>query len=57
MDDTTNSSTSIINNHPSDHDSLIPLQASDYIGFLFASLGLIIAAGGGIGGGGILGEE
>ncbi|KAL9183717.1 hypothetical protein ACHAXT_004573 [Thalassiosira profunda] len=46
--------TSIINNHPSDHDSLIPLQPSDVVGFLLAALGLIIAAGGGIGGGGIL---
>ena len=41
-------------NHPSDHDSLIPLQMSDFIGFFVAALGLIIAAGGGIGGGGIL---
>lgn len=50
----TNSTTSIINNHPSDHYSLIPLQTSDIVGFLCAALGLIIAAGGGIGGGGIL---
>lgn len=41
-------------NHPSDHDSLIPIQTSDVVGFLCAALGLIIAAGGGIGGGGIL---
>jgi len=47
-------STSIINRHHSDHDSLIPLQRSDIVGFLFASFGLVIAAGGGIGGGGIL---
>ena len=55
-DTTTNNSTgtAIINNHPSDHDSLIPLQISDVVGFLCAALGLIIAAGGGIGGGGIL---
>ena len=46
--------TAIINNHPSDHDSLIPLQISDFVGFACAALGLIIAAGGGIGGGGIL---
>mmetsp|Transcript_60 Transcript_60/g.118 ORF Transcript_60/g.118 Transcript_60/m.118 type:complete len:577 (-) Transcript_60:10-1740(-) len=46
--------TPIINNHPSDHDSLFPLQLSDIIGFLCAALGLIVAAGGGIGGGGIL---
>ena len=53
---TTNNSTgtAIINNHPSDHDSLIPLQISDFVGFVCAALGLIIAAGGGIGGGGIL---
>eukprot|EP00581_Thalassiosira_minuscula_P016503 CAMPEP_0183718894 /NCGR_PEP_ID=MMETSP0737-20130205/12026_1 /TAXON_ID=385413 /ORGANISM="Thalassiosira miniscula, Strain CCMP1093" /LENGTH=571 /DNA_ID=CAMNT_0025948537 /DNA_START=8 /DNA_END=1723 /DNA_ORIENTATION=- len=49
-----NSTASIINNHPSDHDSLIPLQATDIVGFLCAAFGLIIAAGGGIGGGGIL---
>jgi len=55
-DTTTNNSTgtAIINNHPSDHDSLIPLQISDFVGFACAALGLIIAAGGGIGGGGIL---
>jgi len=55
-DTTTNNSTgtAIINNHPSDHDSLIPLQISDFVGFVCAALGLIIAAGGGIGGGGIL---
>lgn len=53
QEDNTNS-TSIINNHPADHDSLIPLQASDIVGFLCAALGLILAAGGGIGGGGIL---
>jgi len=47
-------STPIINNHPSDHDYLFPLQLSDIIGFLCAALGLIVAAGGGIGGGGIL---
>ena len=50
----TNSTTSIINNHPADHDALIPLQTSDIVGFLCAALGLIIAAGGGIGGGGLL---
>ncbi|KAL7545335.1 hypothetical protein ACHAWF_008690 [Thalassiosira exigua] len=49
-----NSTTSMINNHPSDHDSLIPIQMEDIIGFLFAVFGLILAAGGGIGGGGIL---
>lgn len=51
---TTNSTAPIINNHPSDHDSLIPLQTSDIVGFLCAALGLVVAAGGGIGGGGIL---
>ena len=39
---------------PSDHDRLIPLQANDVIGLTLAMIGLILAAGGGIGGGGIL---
>jgi uncharacterized membrane protein YfcA len=34
--------------------SLFPLSTSDYLGFLCATLGLLIAAGGGVGGGGIL---
>ncbi|KAL7524516.1 hypothetical protein ACHAWF_000984, partial [Thalassiosira exigua] len=50
----TNSTTPIMNNHPSDHDSLIPIQLSDIIGLICAALGLMLAAGGGIGGGGIL---
>lgn len=54
IDDSNSTTTDMINNHPSDHDSLLPLQTSDTIGFLCAALGLIIAAGGGIGGGGIL---
>jgi uncharacterized membrane protein YfcA len=33
---------------------LFPLTGSDYVGFACATLGLMIAAGGGIGGGGIL---
>lgn len=37
-----------------DHKPLFPLQSSDYSGFACAILGLIVAAGGGIGGGGIL---
>ena len=36
------------------HPSLFPLSNSDKIGFIFAICGLMIAAGGGIGGGGIL---
>jgi hypothetical protein len=36
------------------HEPLLPLTASDYRGFFCAVLGLMIAAGGGIGGGGIL---
>lgn len=36
------------------HKRLHPLSRSDYIGFFLATLGLIIAGGGGIGGGGIL---
>ncbi|KAL3816918.1 hypothetical protein ACHAXA_009113 [Cyclostephanos tholiformis] len=37
-----------------DHKKLLPLDSSDYAGFLYATLGLMIAAGGGIGGGGVL---
>ena len=36
------------------HPSLFPLTTSDYMGFFLATLGLMVAAGGGIGGGGIL---
>ena len=36
------------------HASLFPLSSSDRIGFALAICGLMIAAGGGIGGGGIL---
>ena len=36
------------------HDGLFPLEASDYLGFALCLLGLMLAAGGGIGGGGIL---
>eukprot|EP00547_Thalassionema_nitzschioides_P001964 CAMPEP_0194203432 /NCGR_PEP_ID=MMETSP0156-20130528/3210_1 /TAXON_ID=33649 /ORGANISM="Thalassionema nitzschioides, Strain L26-B" /LENGTH=599 /DNA_ID=CAMNT_0038929181 /DNA_START=240 /DNA_END=2035 /DNA_ORIENTATION=+ len=37
-----------------DFSPLLPLTSSDYIGFICATFGLMIAAGGGIGGGGIL---
>lgn len=37
-----------------EHDPLFPLTNKDYVGFGCAILGLMIAAGGGIGGGGIL---
>ena len=37
-----------------EHEPLFPLTTSDYIGFFCAILGLMVAAGGGIGGGGIL---
>lgn len=37
-----------------DHKSLLPLDSTDYVGLLCAILGLMVAAGGGIGGGGIL---
>jgi uncharacterized membrane protein YfcA len=47
-------STDFVNNHPSDHAPLFPLKAEDFIGFFLAALGLVLAAGGGIGGGGIL---
>lgn len=36
------------------HPTLFPLSRSDQIGFFLATLGLMVAAGGGIGGGGIL---
>jgi hypothetical protein len=36
------------------HKPLFPLDTSDQIGFVFAVMGLMVAAGGGIGGGGIL---
>ncbi|GKY95595.1 hypothetical protein MPSEU_000520800 [Mayamaea pseudoterrestris] len=36
------------------HKPLFPLDSSDYWGFFFATIGLMIAAGGGVGGGGIL---
>ena len=36
------------------HASLFPLSTSDRLGFFLAILGLMVAAGGGIGGGGIL---
>lgn len=36
------------------HKPLLPLDTSDQIGFVFAVMGLMVAAGGGIGGGGIL---
>ena len=36
------------------HKKLLPLDSSDYYGFIYATLGLMIAAGGGIGGGGVL---
>ena len=37
-----------------DHAALFPLTTSDYVGFACATVGLMIAAGGGVGGGGIL---
>ncbi len=36
------------------HKHLLPLDHTDKLGFFFATLGLMIAAGGGIGGGGVL---
>mmetsp|Transcript_31492 Transcript_31492/g.64879 ORF Transcript_31492/g.64879 Transcript_31492/m.64879 type:complete len:560 (-) Transcript_31492:295-1974(-) len=36
------------------HKPLLPLDSTDYAGFFFSTLGLMIAAGGGIGGGGVL---
>jgi uncharacterized membrane protein YfcA len=40
--------------HSHPHKALFPLDASDYIGTLLIALGLLVAASGGIGGGGIL---
>jgi len=40
--------------HDDDHKELFPLDVTDYLGFFLGAVGLIIAAGGGIGGGGIL---
>jgi hypothetical protein len=37
-----------------DHPPLFPLSDSDKIGFILAILGLMVAAGGGVGGGGII---
>jgi hypothetical protein len=37
-----------------EHPSLFPLTTADRLGFFLAVLGLMVAAGGGIGGGGIL---
>jgi Sulfite exporter TauE/SafE len=37
-----------------DHKTLLPLDSTDYLGLFCAVLGLMVAAGGGIGGGGIL---
>jgi len=36
------------------HKKLLPLDTSDKVGFFCATIGLMIAAGGGIGGGGVL---
>ncbi|KAL7484672.1 hypothetical protein ACHAW6_010300 [Cyclotella cf. meneghiniana] len=36
------------------HKPLLPLSANDHLGFFLATLGLMIAAGGGVGGGGVL---
>ena len=48
------SSRSSSSSYPSDHPPLFPPRATDVLGFMCASLGLVLAAGGGIGGGGIL---
>lgn len=40
--------------HPVHHKDLFPLDLSDYLGTLLVALGLLVAASGGIGGGGIL---
>ncbi|KAL3945588.1 MAG: hypothetical protein SGBAC_000328 [Bacillariaceae sp.] len=52
------SSSSSVHHHKQvyeeDHKSMFPLQYSDKVGFTCAIVGLMVAAGGGIGGGGIL---
>jgi uncharacterized membrane protein YfcA len=53
-DGRSSSSSSSPSSHPHDHPPLFPPRASDAFGFLCASIGLVLAAGGGIGGGGIL---
>ena len=53
-DDGQSSSSSSSSSYPSDHPPLFPLRSTDVLGFMCASLGLVLAAGGGIGGGGIL---
>ena len=45
---------SLIETKTNSHDPLFPLTTSDYLGLTFSVLGLLLAAGGGIGGGGIL---
>lgn len=40
--------------HHEEHKPLFPLDWTDYLGFVCASFGLMLAAGGGIGGGGML---
>ncbi|KAL3809938.1 hypothetical protein ACHAXA_002495 [Cyclostephanos tholiformis] len=54
IDGNDNPSSSSTSSSSSDHPPLFPLHATDVVGFMCASVGLIIAAGGGIGGGGIL---
>ncbi|GMH57278.1 hypothetical protein TrRE_jg11101, partial [Triparma retinervis] len=45
---------SLMETKSASHDPLFPLTTSDYLGLTFSILGLLLAAGGGIGGGGIL---
>lgn len=40
--------------HPHTHKPLLPLNSRDYVGLALASFALFVAAGGGLGGGGIL---
>lgn len=47
-------STKVSADHNVSKPTLFPLRLSDYIGLIFAILGLMLSAGGGIGGGGIL---
>jgi uncharacterized membrane protein YfcA len=54
IETTSSSISSGSTNEETGHKDLFPLDASDYFGFICATLGLILASGGGIGGGGML---
>lgn len=51
---TSESSPLLLVNEPNEHKALFPLDSSDYWGIFLICLGLMVAASGGIGGGGIV---